>query len=59
MKLVKFIKRNIKRLIALLIVLTIYIYVIVIDNIPEVVTVFEGENFEIQTIFGIKRNSRI
>lgn len=56
MKLVKFIKRNIKRLIALLIVLTIYIYVIVIDNIPEVVTVFEGENFEIQTIFGIKIN---
>lgn len=56
MKIDKFIKRNIKKLILLLILLTIYIYIIVIDNIPEVVTVFEGENFEIQTIFGIKIN---
>ncbi len=56
MKIKNFIKRNIKKLIALLMIITIYIYVIVIDNIPEVVTVFEGENFEIQTIFGIKIN---
>ena len=56
MKIEKFIKKNIKKLIMFLILLTVYIYVIVIDNIPEVVTVFEGEKFEIQTIFGIKIN---
>lgn len=56
MKIEKFIKSNIIKLLVLLILITIYIYIIVIDNIPEVVTVFEGENFEIQTIFGIKIN---
>lgn len=40
----------------LLILIIIYIYIIVIDNIPEIITVFEGESFEIQTIFGIKVN---
>lgn len=38
----------------LLLLITIYTYILVIDNIPDVVTIFEGENLEIQTIFGIK-----
>ena len=53
MNLIKFLKKNYIKLLLLLPIIIIYIYVIAIENIPTVVTLFEGENFKINTLWGV------
>lgn len=47
-------KKFIKKVIPIFILLIIYIYILVIDSIPNNLTVFQGENLNIRTALGIK-----
>lgn len=47
-------KRIFKMLLLVFFLSLIYIYVIVIEKIPEKIVAFEGEDISLQTIFGIK-----
>lgn len=50
-------KNIFKKIILLTILLIIYVYVLVIINIPDEITIFEGENLSLKTIFGIALHS--
>ena len=44
-------------MILLTFLLIIYVYILVISNIPDEITIFEGENLSLKTIFGMTVNS--
>ena len=50
-------KNFFKKMILLIFLLIIYVYVLVIINIPDEITIFEGENLSLKTIFGIVLHS--
>ena len=50
-------KNFFKKMILLIFLLIIYVYVLVIINIPDEITIFEGENLSLKTIFGIALHS--
>ena len=50
-------KKFFKRMILLTLLFIIYMYILVISNIPDEMTIFEGENLSLKTIFGITVNS--
>ena len=50
-------KKIIKRIVLLIFLLIIYIYVLLIQYIPDEITIFEGENISLKTGFGITLNS--
>ena len=50
-------KKFFKRMIVLTLLFIIYMYILVISNIPDEMTIFEGENLSLKTIFGITVNS--
>ena len=50
-------KKFFKKMILLTILMIIYVYILVISNIPDKITIFEGENLSLKTIFGITLNS--
>ena len=50
-------KRIFKRTILLLTLFIIYIYILVINYIPDQITIFEGENISLKTFFGITLDS--
>ena len=50
-------KNFFKKMILLIFLLIIYVYVLVIMNIPDEITIFEGENLSLKTIFGIALHS--
>ena len=50
-------KNIFKKIILLTVLLIIYVYVLVIMNIPDEITIFEGENLSLKTIFGIALHS--
>lgn len=50
-------KKFFKRTILLLTLFIIYIYILVINYIPDQITIFEGENISLKTFFGITLNS--
>ena len=50
-------KNFFKKMILLIFLLIIYVYVLVIINIPDEITIFEGENISLKTIFGIALHS--
>ena len=50
-------KKIFKRTILLLTLFIIYIYILVINYIPDQITIFEGENISLKTFFGITLNS--
>ena len=50
-------KKLFKKMILLTFLLIIYVYILVISNIPDKITIFEGENISLKTIFGMTVNS--
>ena len=48
--------RKLKIILTILILLTIYTYVVAIQNIPSNMVVFEGESFSLNTLFGLSLN---
>ena len=50
-------KKLFKKIILLTFLLIIYVYILVISNIPDKITIFEGENLSLKTIFGMTVNS--
>ena len=50
-------KKLFKIMILLTFLLIIYVYILVISNIPDKITIFEGENLSLKTIFGMTVNS--
>ena len=50
-------KKLFKIIILLAFLLIIYVYILVITNIPNEITIFEGENLSLRTIFGITLHS--
>ncbi len=50
-------KKLFKKIILLTFLLIIYVYILVISNIPDKITIFEGENISLKTIFGMTVNS--
>ena len=46
-------KKIFKKMILLIFLLIIYVYILVISNIPDEITIFEGENLSLNTIFGM------
>ena len=50
-------KKLFKKMILLTFLLIIYVYILVISNIPDEITIFEGENLSLKTIFGMTVNS--
>ena len=50
-------KKFFKKMIVLTFLMIIYVYILVISNIPDKITIFEGENLSLKTIFGITLNS--
>lgn len=50
-------KKILKKIILLTFLLIIYMYALVINYIPDEITIFEGENISLKTIFGITLNS--
>ena len=50
-------KNIFKRTILLLTLLILYIYILVINHIPDQITIFEGENISLKTFFGITLES--
>ena len=50
-------KKILKIIILLAFLLIIYVYILVITNIPNEITIFEGENLSLRTIFGITLHS--
>ena len=51
-------KKIFKKIIVLTFLLIIYMYVLVIHYIPDKITIFEGENISLKTIFGITLHSK-
>ena len=49
-------KKTLKKIIALSIIITIYIYVLVITNYPDSLIIMEGESINLKTILGININ---
>ena len=50
-------KKLFKIMILLTVLLIIYVYILVISNIPDEITIFEGENLSLKTIFGMTLHS--
>ena len=50
-------KKIIKKLLLVFFLMLIYIYVLVIQNIPDRLVIFEGENINMKTLFGINIKS--
>ena len=50
-------KKLFKKMILLFFLLIIYVYILVISNIPDEITIFEGENLSLNTIFGMTLHS--
>ena len=50
-------KKVFKKMILLTFLFIIYIYILVINYIPDQITIFEGENISLRTIFGITLDS--
>ena len=50
-------KKFIKRMILLFLLFIIYVYVLIINYIPDEITIFEGENISLKTFFGITLDS--
>ena len=50
-------KKLFKIMILLTVLLIIYVYILVISNIPDKITIFEGENLSLKTIFGMTLHS--
>ncbi len=50
-------KKLLKKLIVLTFLLIIYVYAIAINYIPDAITIFEGENITLKTLFGITINT--
>ena len=50
-------KKLFKKMILLTFLLIIYVYILVISNIPDEITIFEGENLSLKTIFGMTLHS--
>ena len=50
-------KKLFKKIILLTFLLIIYVYILVISNIPDKITIFEGENISLKMIFGMTVNS--
>ena len=50
-------KKLFKIMILLTFLLIIYVYILVISNIPDEITIFEGENLSLKTIFGMTLHS--
>ena len=48
--------KKLKIILTLLILLTVYTYVVAIQNIPSNMVVFEGESFSLNTLFGLSLN---
>ena len=57
MKVGEFMKKLFKIMILLTFLLIIYVYILVISNIPDEITIFEGENLSLKTIFGMTLHS--
>lgn len=51
-------KKLFKRIILLFVLFIIYIYVLVINYLPDKITIFEGENISLKTFFGITLDSQ-
>lgn len=51
-------KKLFKRIILLFVLFIIYIYVLVINYLPDKITIFEGENISLRTFFGITLDSQ-
>ena len=50
-------KKNFKKLFLVFFLLVVYVYVIVIDTMPDELVVFEGENIKLGTLFGFSIES--
>ena len=50
-------KKVFKKMILLTFLFIIYVYILVINYIPDQITIFEGENISLRTIFGITLDS--
>lgn len=46
----------IKKILIISLLIVIYIYVVAIQALPDSIVVFEGESFELKTMFGLKAN---
>ena len=51
-------KKLFRRIILLFVLFIIYIYVLVINYLPDKITIFEGENISLRTFFGITLDSQ-
>lgn len=50
-------KKNLKKLFLVFFLMVVYVYVIVIDTMPDELVVFEGENIKLKTLFGFSIES--
>ena len=50
-------KKTVKKLLLVFFLILIYSYVLVLENIPDKLVIFEGENISIQTLLGINIKS--
>lgn len=50
-------KKNLKRLFLVFFLMVVYVYVIVIDTMPDELVVFEGENIKLRTLLGFSIES--
>ena len=50
-------KKNLKRLFLVFFLIVVYVYVIVIDTMPDELVVFEGENIKLRTLLGFSIES--
>lgn len=51
-------KKILRKSFLILVLLIIYIYVMAIDSIPDNITLFQGEELNIQTMLGLKINEQ-
>ena len=51
-------KRTLRKIIVLIFLFILYIYVLVINYIPDKITIFEGEDISLKTFFGITIDSQ-
>lgn len=50
-------EKNLKKLFLVFFLMVVYVYVIVIDTMPDELVVFEGENIKLKTLFGFSIES--
>ncbi len=50
-------KKFFKKIIVLMFLFILYVYILVIQYLPDQITIFEGENISLKTIFGMSVNS--